>query len=102
MGTGLKKLSFVLGLFGALSGCATVITVRQPELQVFTAPDYQRVRPIFFWGFVPAEGDLDVSAVCLGKKINQVSTTLTTGNFLATLFTVGIYSPRTVRVWCSL
>jgi hypothetical protein len=85
-----------------LSGCATIVVTRKPETRTYAAPTYQSSRAAFFWGLYQAEPDLELDQICLGKDADQVSFTYRPTDILETVVTLGIYSPRTVRVWCAL
>ena len=85
-----------------LSGCATVLLVRNPGARTYAPPSFQSSRAQFFWGFVQAQEPLALDQICLGKDADQVSFTYTPVDLLETAVTLGIYSPRTVKVWCQL
>jgi hypothetical protein len=69
---------------------------------VYTDPTYESSLPFLFWGWLPMVDDVVIERVCLGKGADQISTRYTLGNGLWHLFTLGIYAPKTVRVWCEL
>ncbi len=86
----------------ALTGCSTILLVRNPQARVFTDPVYESSKPFFFLGLVGPDYDIYVDQVCLGKEADQVSTEYTLGNALTGLLTLGIYTPRTLKIWCTL
>lgn len=93
------------GLFASLTGtlgCSTVVFVRKPETRTFSGPSYESSRPFFFFGLLAVGPDVSIDQVCLGKDVDQISTTYASGDVLAAIFTAGIYSPRTIKVWCKL
>ena len=83
-------------------GCATVLFTRTPESRTYTEPVYEVRQPSFFFGLVNPDYDLYLDKICLGKDIDQAATQYTAEDVLATVFTVGIYAPRTIQIWCKL
>ncbi|HYC52219.1 MAG TPA: hypothetical protein VEB19_13985, partial [Gemmatimonadaceae bacterium] len=85
----------VVGLVA--SGCyhQVVQTGRTPGPTVVHKP----WTPIFLWGLVPP-APIDVSAQC-PSGIATVETKMTVPNWFAGLLTLGIYSPRDVKVTCA-
>jgi hypothetical protein len=102
---GARRVGF---LFTALTGaalaqaCSTVMYVRTPESRIYTGAVYASSRPFFFFGLVGPTQDIFVHEICLGKEADQISTEYTSSDFFKTLVTLGIYSPRTVKIWCQL
>jgi len=82
--------------------CATILVTRKPETRTKAPPSYQSSRPLFLWGLVDGQPDVSLSDVCLGKDADQVSFSYTPLNIVETAITLGVYSPRTLRVWCQL
>ena len=91
-----RFFSYALVLL-AVSGCfrQVVQTGRTPGSTVVHKP----WTPTFLWGLVPP-APLDVSAQCR-SGIATVETQGSVPNLLATLFTLGIYVPRDVKVTCA-
>jgi hypothetical protein len=96
------RLAILLTAFAILSSCSTVLFVRAPEKRTYAEPSYSASKEFFFWGLAGPPHDINASQICLGKEVDQVATTYTTSDFLLNLITVGIYSPRSVQVWCQL
>lgn len=86
----------------AASGCASIVSPRKPETRTFAPPTYSSSRALFFWGLLEGQPDLALSEICLGKDADQVTFVTTPVDAIETLVTLGLYSPRTVRVWCQL
>lgn len=97
----IKTLALALALIAA-SGCSTIEFVRNPGMRTNAEPVYSSSKEFFFWGLAGPKHDIYVDRICLGKEVDQVATTYTPSDFLLNLITVGIYSPRTVQVWCQL
>ena len=93
----------VLLCFGlSTAGCSSVLFVKDPKSRIFTDATFESSKPFFFFGLIGPTYDVYVDQICLGKGIDQVSTVYTGHDLLASIFSLGIYVPRTVRVWCSL
>jgi hypothetical protein len=83
-------------------GCSSVALIRNPGSRVYTDPSYEVTEPFFFLGLVGHPAETRVDEICFGHGANQILTRYTAGDVVATLFTLGIYAPRTLRIWCSL
>ena len=95
-------LSLALIFVMAMTGCSTVLYVRGPKGRTYSDAVYESSKPFFFFGLVGPQYDVYVDQICLGKDIDQVSTEYTPSNFLAGVVTLGIYTPRTVKIRCQL
>jgi hypothetical protein len=98
--TSLKWVGALLTV-ACLSACAKA-TIRPnggPALSSSTAPNYEESKPYFMWGLV-GEHDINVKQVCGEKDVEQMQSRTTFVDGLLTLFTLGIYSPKTAMVWC--
>ncbi|MBI4598441.1 MAG: Bor family protein [Candidatus Omnitrophica bacterium] len=82
-----------------LSGCATVTLTQQGERTISSHPTYEKREAFFLWGLV---GDhwIDVRKVCGTQNVQQMQTQFTFLDELFTFITLGIYAPRTAKVWC--
>ncbi len=91
-----------LGSAFLLAGCSSLIFVRTPDRRTYTEALYESRETNFFFGSVGGEHELFIDRVCLGKDVDQVVVEHTTTDVLTTILTVGIFAPRTVKVWCQL
>ena len=94
----MKKL-FISALIMVLTGCATQRFDVQPNKQEMLSHDDSQT----FWvaGIGQTE-EIDAGKTCGGKdKVQRVETQLTPGNILLTIVTLGIYTPRQIRVYCT-
>lgn len=80
-------------------GCSTVTISPQGKAKLATNPTYESSKSFFLGGLV-GEEDFDITKPCNSKMPIQVQTQTTFVDSLLTLVTIGIYAPRTVRVWC--
>ena len=60
---------------------------------------YDASQNFFFWGLV-GEAHINVASICGEREVKQMQTQATFINQLLYVITLGIYSPRTARVWC--
>lgn len=80
-----------------LTGCAT-----QKSYKTYSGnstPDYKSSQPFFLWGIGQTQ-DVDIKKVCKGKDVAAVNTTQTFVDGLLGVITFGIYTPRSVEVYC--
>lgn len=94
----MKKL-VLMAVALALGGCATQrFDVQSSGSQT---PAYD-VAQTFFVGGIGQIRDVDAANVCGGaKNVQRVETQLTPANIGLNLLTLGIYSPRQIRVYCT-
>ena len=85
----------------AVTGCATVTINRQGDRKISSSPTYQASKAFFLWGLVPDDRSIDVAQICGGAEAKQMQTQFTFLDGLPNFITLGIYAPRTVKVWCS-
>lgn len=57
-------------------------------------------RNLYFFGTVP-KADINVAKVCLDQEPLRLKTFSSLEDILFTTFSIGIYSPRTIKVWCA-
>lgn len=94
----MKKLA-IAAIVLSLTGCATQrFDVRQDTQNAPTHDNSQS-----FWvGGIGQSEDLDAAKVCgAAANVQRVETQLTAGNVGLTILTLGIYSPRQIRVYCT-
>ena len=84
-----------------LVGCQTVTIRPGGGEKLATEPDYQERINFMWWGLSPGQVSVDLNTVCGGKTVEQIQSR---NNALDVVFgglTLGIYAPRSARVWCS-
>lgn len=83
----------------ALSACAAV-TVQPEQItkQSADTADYSERKNYFFWGLA-GEHRIDVTEICPAGPV-QMQSIQTGVDGLLGVITLGIYAPRTARVWC--
>ena len=94
----LKILSLLIFIF--FTACQTV-TVRPEggQYKQNVKTDYEQVHNFFLWGLV-GKKYINVSAICPSRKVEQIQTQSSFWNRVVFVVTLGIYSPRTAKVWC--
>ena len=93
------KLTGIICLMLALSACSSVTIRTDDQPKSHSAPSYQKTYPYWWWA-AKGEHDVNVREICKGKPVEQMQVISTFTDSLAFIFTLGIYSPRTARVWC--
>lgn len=80
-----------------ISGCARVTVSKDGDYDT-SNPSWEEKQDIFVFGLISDE-DVQLNEVCpSGTK--QLETQITFSDLILTGLTVGIYSPKTARVWC--
>ncbi|WP_430460336.1 Bor family protein [Thalassolituus sp. LLYu03] len=98
-GTARDWLALMLPAFLLLSACSSV-TIRPYGGEKDTAqPDYQVSKP-FYWFGLSGEHEVNTSLICGQRRVMQMQAVTTLADWLQGLVTLGIYSPRTAKVWC--
>ena len=92
-----KILLFVSAVL--LFGCSTVTPQPQRGAKLITEPSHQKSHDFFLFGFV-GEKTVDVKNICSDQSVRQMQSQQTILDSALSLITFGIYTPRTVKVWC--
>ena len=94
----LRRHAILLALL-ALAACES-ITVRPEGTKILSSkPNYEQSENYYFWG-LKNEFRVDAKAACADKRIVQMQAQDTPKDVFYTAITLGIYSPRTARIWC--
>ena len=81
------------------SSCSQVTLKRQGKRTITRKPDYSATKSFYVYGLI-GEHTVDGKEVCRGRSPVQMQAVDTFVNRVLTYVTLGIYSPRTVKVWC--
>ena len=54
----------------------------------------------FFFGFFPFRHEVKLSELCGTDKFRQAYVSNNLWQGLVSIFTIGIYTPRTLKIWC--
>ena len=83
-----------------ITGCAT-ITIKPGggATRLASSPTYSDWKAFYFWGLA-GEQHVNVQEVCGDKKVVQMQAQDSSGIRLVSILTLGIYTPRTAKVWC--
>jgi hypothetical protein len=94
----MKKLA-IAAIVLSLTGCAIQRFDVRPDAQNSATHDDSQT----FWvAGIGQSQDIDAAKACGGaSKVQRVETEMTAGNVGMTMLTLGIYSPRQVRVYCT-
>lgn len=86
--------------FTLLCSCVSSRVVFAPERwEKAKAPDYEDHFDYYALGFF-GRAQVDLRTVCMEQKPLAVEHVRTVEDGLITFYTLGIYAPLTVRVWC--
>lgn len=94
----MKKLIAIV-LMITLAGCSSV-TIRTDSQREASAPPSFEQRYTYWWWGLKGEYSVNVREVCRGNPVEQMQAVHSIVDTFSALFTLGIYSPRTARVWC--
>ena len=89
----------LLPLIITLSGCAAVTITENGESNFKYYPDYEESKNFYLWGLV-GEHHIDVTEICTKTPTIQMQTKFSASDIFYTIITLGIYLPRTAKVWC--
>ena len=82
-----------------VASCSRV-TVRPEGIYKTSAqPTYEESKPFFVFKLV-GEHHVNVKEICGERDVQQIETVDTFVDRILSMVTIGIYTPRTVRVWC--
>jgi hypothetical protein len=95
----MMRFIIILLSLSILAGCSSVTIRTDDQVKSYVSASYQKNVSYWWWGF-SGEHYINVREVCKGQAVKQVQAVTTFTDSLATIFTLGIYVPRTARVWC--
>lgn len=96
------KLWNVLALAATVSllaACHSVTIRPEGVSKRIDRPDFEESKDFWVFGLVN-EYTVDVTPICGGRRIEQMQSQSTVVDSLIGIVTLGIYTPRSVRVWC--
>ncbi len=82
-----------------VAGCSTVTISPQGKPKVGREADYEDSKAFFLFGLVGKQ-QVDITKPCNGQEPQQIQTQSTFLDSFLGIITIGIYSPKTVKVWC--
>jgi len=95
----MKKLVIAAAVVG-ITSCSTVTIRPDGKNQVLSNnPNYEESQSYFLWGLA-GENFVDVVEICEGKEVIQMQSQFTFVDQLLGGITLGLYSPKTAKVWC--
>ena len=100
IGSWVFKGPFLWLLCLSIVSCQTVTVKPGGGKSVYSfAPQYESSQHFFLWGLV-GESFIDIASICKNRKARQMQTQRAFSNGLVEVLTLGVYSPRTVKIWC--
>lgn len=89
----------MLALAIAFSGCSSVTFRPQEDRRLNTYADAEISHDYYLWGTV-GRFEVDAEQMCHGRRARQVQTLFTLSDQIYSIATLGIYTPRTLKIWC--
>ena len=95
----LLKLTISLMMVLTLAACSSV-TIRPYGGEKDTSkPTYQSSKDYYWWG-LKNEYQVNTTEICDKRRVMQMQSVSTLSDWLLQTVTIGIYFPRTAKVWC--
>jgi len=92
------RLSVLVGLLFQ-TACSSV-TIRPYGGEKDTSPpDYQSSKTFYLAGII-GEHEVNTSVVCGERRVMQMQAITSLSDWLQSMLTLLIYTPRTAKVWC--
>ena len=95
----MKRLMIFSALLFSLSACSTQRILLNSEDRTTTPDSYEKSQPFFIYGIGQSQ-DFDVAQACGKKKPTRIETSQTFIDGLVGVVTFGIYTPRSIEVYC--
>ena len=83
-----------------LNACSTVTIKPQGTQQLTIEPSYEERLPYYLFGTV-GEHHINVRGICGHGEVAQIQAQDTFMDRVLGIATIGIYRPRTAKVWCT-
>lgn len=94
----MKKISIILICF-LITSCSSVTLRTDDKSKINTPPSFQKKYTYWFAG-LKGEHKVNIREVCAGQKVTQIQSVATIKDTFFGIITIGIYAPRSARVWC--
>lgn len=82
-----------------LSACSNQ-TIRMTDSYAVTNANYEKSQPFFIYGLGQTK-EINAIKVCRDNGVHHITTQQTFVDGLLGVITLGIYSPRTVAIYCN-
>lgn len=93
------KLIIIALLTVLLNACSSVTMRPYGGEKDTSKPTYQSSKDYYWWG-LKNEYEINTTDICQGRRVMQMQSVSTLSDWLLQTLTLGIYFPRTAKVWC--
>lgn len=90
---------FLITTLLTLSGCAAVTITESGNADFRYRPHFEETKHFFLWGLI-GEHTVNTQQICGQRQVVQMQSKFTAKDVLFAGVTLGLYLPRTARVWC--
>ena len=94
----MKKL-LVCCIVLATCSCSSVNIRTDGQLEDYGKPTFEQRYKYWWWG-LKGFHSINVREICVNNNVLQMQSVYSFSDAMYGLFTLGIYAPRTARVWC--
>ncbi len=94
-----QKIGTVLLLAITISACSTVTIRPYGGAKDRSQADYIDSKAFYLGGPI-GKHKVDVNEACEGREVTQMQTVTTSSDWFLSIITLGVYTPRTAKVWC--
>jgi uncharacterized lipoprotein YajG len=95
----IMKNIFTMALLLSLGACATQRVHFTNKMSLANMPSYEKSQSFFLRG-IGQSTDVNAAEVCGAGKVLRVDTSYSGLDVILDILTFGIYSPRTVAIYC--
>ena len=95
----LLRSLFVIFFITLVAGCSSVTMRPYGGEKIVTKPTYQSSKDYYWWG-LKNEYEINTSEICKDRRVMQMQAVSTLSDWVLQTLTLGIYFPRTAKVWC--
>ena len=95
----LFSIMTIIGVIISTTACSPVTIRNDSHVKTYVPAHYQKTVSYWWWGLY-GEHTINVREACKGMPVKQMQATSTFTDALSFIFTLGIYMPRTAKIWC--
>jgi len=95
------RIILLFSLAFIFASCANVTVRPDGGGRTSSVPDVSESTDFFLWGLAPGSMEIDLSKHCGGSEPSQFQAQTTFLDGLLGAITLGIYAPRSYRIWCN-
>lgn len=95
----MRKIASLILFLLTLGACSSTHIILSDKWNRQSKPSYVDYVNGYWWG-LDGTSEISIQKACVDQKPHAVQKVMTPEDGVIRLFTLGIYSPTTIKIWC--